>query len=109
MTADNSIVTSDTRMLFSELKRVVEIISQENNKTKDFQAKMTDFLIGLSKESEAMKQKVENEVLKVVDSKVNTILEKLKREEQDQWEKTLSHVKNNFKDADRKTFELIVF
>jgi len=100
MTADNSIVTSDTRMLFSELKRVVEIISQENNKTKDFQAKMTDFLIGLSKESEAMKQKVENEVLKVVDSKVNTILEKLKREEQDQWEKTLSHVKNNFKDAD---------
>jgi len=100
MTADNAIVTNDTKMLFTELKRVVELIYQENSKTKDFQAKMTDFLVGLGKESDAMKEKVENEVLKVVDSKVNTILEKLKREEQDQWQKTLSHVNNNFKDAD---------
>lgn len=102
MTADNAIVTNDTRMLFTELKNVVDLIYQENSKTKEFQEKMTEFLVGLGKESDAMKQKVENEVLKVVDNKVGAILEKLKREEQDQWQKTLSHVNNNFKDADSK-------
>jgi len=89
-------------MLFGELKRVVDLLSQENNKTKNYQDKMTNYLVGLSKESEVIRKKVEDEILKVVDSKVGTILERLKKEDQELWQKTLEHVNNNFKDAARK-------
>ena len=89
-------------MLFSELKRVVDLLSQENHKTKTYQDKMTNYLVGLSKESEIIRKKVEDEILKVVDSKVGTILERLKKEDQELWQKTLQHVNNNFKDASRK-------
>jgi len=103
MTADNALLTGDTKMLFGELKRVVDLLSQENNKTKNYQEKMTDYLVGLSKESEVIRKKVEDEILKVVDSKVGTILERLKKEDQDLWEKTLHHVNNNFKEASQFT------
>lgn len=98
VTADNVLLQNDTRMLFTELKKVVEAVYKENSKTKDFQEKVISFMINLGKESEEIKHKVEKDILVTLDNKLMNMLEKIKKDDQAQWEQSLAHVKTNFKD-----------
>lgn len=104
VTADNVLLTNDTKMLFTELKHVVEAMYKETNKTKNFQEKVISFMINLGKESEEMKQKVEKDIMIALDNKLVHALEKIKKQDQDQWEQSLAHVKTNFKDIGSKIF-----
>jgi hypothetical protein len=102
MTTDHIMVESDTKLLFEELKRLTVIISKENTKTSSFSEKMTEYIISITNDLEEVRKKVEEDFVMVVDSKIMAGLERIRRENQEQWESTLKQVNSNFQDANSK-------
>lgn len=89
MTTDHLLVESDTKLLFEELKRLTVIISKENTKTSTFSEKMTEYIINISNEIEELRKRVDEDFAVMVDSKIMAGLERIRRENQEQWEQTL--------------------
>lgn len=106
MTTDHIMVESDTKLLFEELKRLTVIISKENTKTSSFSEKMTEYIITITNDLEEVRKKVEEDFVMVVDSKIMAGLERIRRENQEQWEQTLKQVNSNFQDSNSKSFGL---
>jgi hypothetical protein len=58
MTSDHVIVSSDTKILFEELKKLTVVVSKENTKTNIFSEKMTEYIVDLGKESVSLRKTV---------------------------------------------------
>ena len=102
MTSDYVMVSSDTKILFEELKKLTVVVSKENTKTNLFQDKIADYIVDLGKESTNLRKTVEEDFGGIVESKIQTALERIKKENQQSWEKTLNYVKTDFKDVESK-------
>jgi hypothetical protein len=63
---------------------------------------MTDYIVNLNQEAAELRKKVDTEFNDLIESKIMTVLEKIKKDNQDQWEQTLKHVNTGFKDAKRR-------
>jgi len=102
MTSDHLMLESDTKLLFEELKKLVVIVSKENTKTNSFNEKITEYIVTLSNEATQLRKKVEEDFVGMIESKILSVLERIKRDNQEQWEQTLKHVNTDFKDATSK-------
>jgi len=98
-TSDYLLLENDTKHLYEELKKLVVIVSKENTKTNTFNEKMTDYIVTLNNEAVELRKKVDTEFNDMIESKIMSVLERIKRENHEQWEQTLKYVNTGFKEA----------
>lgn len=99
LTADTSLLKADNKKITQELINSLFLIGRENAKTQQFQQKTTKFFEEIIRDTSFLKEKINKEMTKVLDNKLQSLFEKLKRENQNTWDKAVHHTTTNFAEA----------
>lgn len=104
VTTDTTLLKADNKKITQELINSLFLLGKENMKTQDMHKKTTKFFEEITRDTSFLKEKINKELVTVLDNKLQQLFERLKRENQTIWDKAVYHTNTNFAEAGGKTF-----